>query len=157
MNTRDRQHPSGSAVVPGTTHGGEDHETVSASEYALFVIPSRRGSGFQASIRGYMLELADPDSKHELAPTPEDLLIAATASDIAWFARRLLRDHRLDDYVCVSARARTSESLPGLGGIDLTVEVSGRASAMRATLATALERRIAAQSPCPPQLRVRQA
>jgi uncharacterized OsmC-like protein len=137
-------------------HEREDHEPVSASGYALFVIPSRRGDGFQARIRGRMFELADPDSGHGLVPTPEDLLVAAIASDIAWFARRFLRDHGLDDYVSVSARARTSDSMPGLGDVSVTVEVSAHAAAMGETLATALERRVAAQSSLPPQLRVRQ-
>ena len=140
-----------------TTDQAEVHETVSAWGYALFVIPSGRGDGFRASIHGHMLELADPDSGHGLAPTPDDLLTAAIASDVAWFARRFLRDHGLDDYVSVSARAPTSESLPGLGGIDVTVEVSTPAVAMGATLTAALERRFAAQSSGAPQLRVRQA
>jgi hypothetical protein len=37
----------------------------------LFVIPSLRGEGFQPSVRGHLIELADPDSAHGLAPTPD--------------------------------------------------------------------------------------
>jgi hypothetical protein len=104
-----------------------------------------------------MLELADPDSGHGLAPTPGDLITAAIASDIAWLARRFLRDHGLDDYVSVSARVRTSESVPGLGGIDVTVDVAAHVAAMGETLARALERRVAAQWSLEPQLRVHPA
>lgn len=157
MSLRDRQLDAGPGAALSPIDEGDDQETAPASGHALFVIPTKRGDGFRASIRGHTLELADPDSGHGLAPTPKDLLIAALASDIAWFARRLLRDHGLDDYVSVSARAQSSESVSGLGGVAVTVEVSGHAAAMGATLAAALERRVAAQSSLPPRLLVRQA
>jgi hypothetical protein len=148
-----QQPPGGSALALGATNDAEVHESRSASRNAVFVIPCR-GSGFRASIRGHLLELADPDAGEGLAPTPEDLLTAAIASDIAWFARRFLRDHGLDDYVSVYASARTSQGPPGLGGLDVTVEVSKHVAAMGTTLAAALERRFAEQSSSPPQFRV---
>jgi hypothetical protein len=154
MNVENRSLPDGSAVGLATPVAGE-RESVSTSGYALFVIPTKRGEGFRASIRGYLLELADPDSGHGLAPTPEDLLTAAVAADVAWFARRFLHERGLDGYVSVTAR--TSERLPGPGALDVTVDVSDPAGSLRATLADALKRRVAARSSLPPELRVRLA
>ena len=143
------------AVARTTAERGD--ETVSASSSWLFVSPYIGGNGFRASIRGHLLELADPDSMHGLAPTPEDLLAAGIASDIAWFARRFLRDHGLEDYVSVSASRRTSQSPPILSGVDVTVEVSKDSAAISATLVAALERRFAARSLMQPHFQVRSA
>jgi len=66
-----------------------------ASNNALFVVPSGRGDGFRATKRGHVLELADPDSGHALAPTPDDLLIVSIAANFAWSAQRFLRARRL--------------------------------------------------------------
>ena len=131
------------------------HETFPAAGGALFVVPNKRGDGFRASIRGHLFELADPDSAHGLVPTPEDLLGAAIASDVAWCARRFLRAHGLDDYVSVEARVRRSETAPETGEVDVTVEVSSEAVATGSTLATVLERRLAANTSLAPRLSVR--
>jgi hypothetical protein len=104
-----------------------------------------------------MFELVDPDSTHGLVPTPLDLLTAAVAADIAWYARRLLRDHDLDDYVSVAARVRLSETPAEPGGVDVTVEVSRHAASLQTALAAALEGRLVAYSSLTPTLRVRQA
>jgi hypothetical protein len=101
-----------------------------------------------------MLELADPDPRHGVAPTPADLLAPGLASDIAWFARRFLCDHALDDDVSVSVRARTGEYFSGLGGVEVTVEVSRQAAALATALASARERRFPTYSSRAPQLRV---
>ena len=61
-----------------------------STSHALFIIPTRRGDGFNASIHGHMLELADPTDPR-LAPSPDDLVVASFASDLAWSARRFLR------------------------------------------------------------------
>lgn len=138
--------------VSSAPHGALDdqriHEAASSpTGFPLFVIPSSRGDGFRASIRGHLLELADPSSSRELAPTPDDLRIASIASDFAWFARRFLRDRGLDAYVSVSARQCTTEGSPHVDGVDLAVTVSQRDAATRATLATALERELAGKFP----------
>lgn len=125
---------------------GEPH-SASASPQALFVIPTERGDGFRASIRGHMLELADPGSAHGLAPTPDDLFVASVASDCAWFVRRFLRACDLDDDVTVCAGWRTRNGASCLADIDLTVTVPGSEKAACATLATVLENRFAARSP----------
>jgi hypothetical protein len=134
-----------------------DLDAAAVSRYAHFVVPNKRGDGFRASVRGHMFELVDPDSTHGLVPTPLDLLTAAVAADIAWYARRLLRDHDLDDYVSVAARVRLSETPAEPGGVDVTVEVSRHAASLQTALAAALEGRLVAYSSLTPTLRVRQA
>jgi uncharacterized OsmC-like protein len=113
---------------------------------AVFVIPTRRGDGLRASIRGHVLELADPNPGHGLAPTPDDLLIVAVASDLAWSARRFLRDQGLTDDVSVSAAWRTPENPPSLPDISVTVALPEAAETMSDALMTALEARVAARS-----------
>lgn len=124
---------------------GEPH-SASAPPQELFVIPTERGDGFRASIRGHMLELADPSSAHGLAPTPDDLLVASLASDCAWFVRRFLRACNLDGDVTVSAGWRTRNGASGLADIDLTVTVPRSEEAAYATLAAVLANRFAARS-----------
>ena len=112
----------------------------------LFVIPRGRGDGFEASIRGHVLDLADPASGHALAPTPDDLFIVSIASELAWSARSLLRVHRMPDEVSVSATWRKHEHLPGLANINMTVTVSKRAEAASAALDATFASRLAARS-----------
>ena len=133
--------------VPNTDNG--DSHAVPTSSQALFVIPCGRGGGFQASIRGHILDLADPSSGHALAPTPIDLFIVSIASDLAWTARSILRTHGLPDDVSVSATWRRQEEhwdRTSLTDINLTVTVSARAKAARAALAAALENILEARS-----------
>jgi hypothetical protein len=66
--------------------------TNDAATHALFVVPNRRGDGFQASVRGHILDLIDPSS-YALAPTADDLLVVSFASALAWSARSFLRTH----------------------------------------------------------------
>lgn len=153
MSVRDRQLPD-DPVMPSAAVA--DHGAA-VSGYAHFVVPNKRGDGFRASVRGHVFELVDPESTHGLVPTPLDLRTAAVAADLAWFARGLLREHGLDDYVSVAARVRVSESPAEPGGVDVTVDVSRDAAALGATLADALERRLAAHSSLSPQLEVRRA
>lgn len=116
------------------------------TSHVLFVNPTRRGDGFRASIRGHLLELADPGSGHRLAPTPDDLLIVSIASDLAWSARQFLRGHGLADDVNVSAARQTLENPPRLADISVTVAVSETAETMSDALMAALEERVAARS-----------
>ena len=109
----------------------------------LFIIPCSRGDGFRASIRGHQLELADPSSGQDVAPTPDDLRVAAIASDFAWFARRFLRDRGLDDYVSVTARLCVNDRSPGLDHVDMALTVSEGTDTGRITLTAALEREFA--------------
>ena len=149
--------PGESAEGPDGTVEQTAQDADTAPGRSLFVVPNKRGDGFRASVRGHMFELADPESAHGLVPTPEDLLAVAIASDIAWFARRFLRTHGLDDHVSVSARARTDESPAGPGRFEVTVEVSRQAVVHGPTLATMLEHRLATHSPPAPEVRIRQA
>jgi organic hydroperoxide reductase OsmC/OhrA len=126
----------------------------SAGARALFVVPARTGASFQASIRGRMLDLADPGSADWLAPTPDDLFVAAIASDFAWLARRFLVSRGLDDYVSVSAAWRTHNGQPRLAQFDMTVTVSKSAETTCSPLVAVLRNRFAARSLSIP-LRVR--
>jgi putative redox protein len=123
------------------------------TSHALFIIPTRRGDGFQASIHGHMLDLADP-TDHRLAPSPDDLLIASIASDLAWSARRFLCAHGLPDDVSVSAQWQTTEGLPSLADITLTVTVSRRAKAVSEALAASFENSLAARTLAEPVVHI---
>ncbi len=132
----------------------DNHESdVARASHALFIIPTRWGDGFTASIHGHMLELADP-TDHRLAPSPDDLLIASIASDLAWSARRFLRAHALPDDVSVSARWQTTEGPPSLADITLTVTVSARATAVSGALAAAFANSLAARSVAEPVVHI---
>jgi putative redox protein len=123
-----------------------DSHAVPTSSHALFVVPHGREDGFRASIRGHILDLADPNSGHGLAPTPEDLFIASIASELAWSARRFLRARGLPDFVSVSAKWQTPEERPILVEIDLTLTVSKRAEAASAVLAAVFANGLATRS-----------
>jgi uncharacterized OsmC-like protein len=133
------------------TDNGESE--AAPTSHALFITPTRRWDGFQASIHGHMLELADP-TDHRLAPSPDDLLIAAIASDLAWSARRFLRARGLPEYVSVSAKWQTREDPPGLDDINLTVTVTSRAEAVSGALATSFENSLAARSLAEPVVHI---
>jgi hypothetical protein len=75
----------------------------------------------------------------------DDLLIASIASDLAWTARKLLRASGLPDDVSVSAKWRTTEGVPSLADIRLTVTVSSRAEGVSAALAGAFANSLAAR------------
>src|SRR5436305_3340492 len=127
-----------------------DSHAASTSSHALFVTRHERREGFWASIRGHVLDLADPNTGHALAPTPDDLLIVSIASELAWTARRILRAGGLPDDVSVSATWRTTTDPPSLADINLTVTMSRRAKAVSATLAAAFENSLAARSRAEP-------
>jgi hypothetical protein len=116
-----------------------------ATSHALFVVPSGHGDGFHASIRGHMLELADP-ADHRLAPSPDDLLVASIASDLAWSARTSLRAHGLPVDVSVSAKWRRTEGLLGPAAVDLKVTVSRLTEAVGEALDAAFASSLAARS-----------
>jgi uncharacterized OsmC-like protein len=120
---------------------------------ALHIMPTRRGDGFKATIHGHTFELADP-TDGRLAPSPDDLLIASIASDVAWSARRLLRANGLPDDLSVSATWRTTEGHSSLAEINLTVAVSSRAESMRTALSTAFEQSLVARSRADPLLHI---
>jgi uncharacterized OsmC-like protein len=129
-------------------------DAVPTSNNGLFVIPRGRGDGFQATIRGHILDLADPGSGRPLAPTPDDLFIVSIASELAWSARRWLRASGLPDDVSVSARWRTPEDPPRLADINMTVTVSRRAEAFNAALAAVLANSLAPRSRAEPVVHI---
>jgi len=145
-----------SAVRPrqGTEVSGGDDSHPAGTGQVLFVIPRERGDGFQASIRGHMLDLADPTSSHALAPTPNDLFVAAHASELAWCARRLLDAHGLPAGASVSATWRTDGDLSAVAQFDLTVALPPGAQAVAAGLGAALDRSLAAGSVARPTVHI---
>jgi hypothetical protein len=144
----------GSAAVSPRPSGAMREPTAAASRDALFVTPGR-GGGLRASIRGHLLELAEPSLVHRLAPTPGDLFIASIASDLAWSARHFLRAHGLPDDVSVSAEWRRLEIPPSLADVSLTVTVPETADAMSDALEDALAERVAARFLDAPRLHLR--
>jgi hypothetical protein len=121
---------------------------------SLDVVPRFRGDGFQASIRGHILDLADPSSGHRLAPTPEDLLVVSIAAEIAWGARSLLRGSGCSDEVAVSAYWNPQPDVSQLADIHLTVTLPTRPDAVGAALAAQLQNRVAARRPANPALHI---
>jgi len=124
------------------------------SSNGLFVIPRERGDGFQASIRGHVLDLADPSSGRALAPTPDDLFVVSIGSDVAWSAQRILRAHRLPDDVSVSATWRTPDPPAALADVNLTVTVSRGAEAVNAALTAVFEASLAARALADPVVQI---
>src|SRR5918996_1444916 len=134
------------AVSPQPSRAVSEPERALASRDGLFVIP-RRGGGLRASIRGHLLELAEPSPVHRLAPTPADLFIASIASDLAWSARDFLRAQGLPDDVSVSAEWRRVENPPRMTDVSMIVTVSETVQAMSDALEDTLAERVAARSP----------
>lgn len=137
-------------AVLSVPHGARDDQRIQQApatpRVPVFVIPYGRGDGLRASIRGHLLELADPSLGRGLAPTPDDLRTVSIASDFAWFARCFLRDRGLDDYVSVTARPCTTEG-SDVDGVDVALTVSKHAAAVQATLSHALEGEFARKFP----------
>jgi uncharacterized OsmC-like protein len=154
LTTRRLERTKDQPLRSGQNSDNGDSHAVPTSSHGLFVIPRGRGDGFQATIRGHILDLADPSSGHALAPTPDDLFIASIASDLVWSARKFLRAYGLPDDVSVSAKWRTPEDPPGLADIKLTVSVSRRAEAVCAALAAAFENTLAARSLAEPVVHI---
>jgi len=121
--------------------------------HTLFVTPRGEGHGFQARVRGHVLDLIDPGS-YALSPTADDLFIVSMAAALAWSARSFLRDQGLPDYVGVSATWQTHDDPPALADIGLTVTVSRRAVAVQESLTTVLEASLAKRSLARPVVRV---
>jgi hypothetical protein len=123
------------------------------ANHSLFVTPRGEGNGFQAQVRGHVLDLIDPSS-YALSPTTDDLFVVSLAAALAWSARRFLRDQELPDYVSVSATWQTLEDPPTLADIGLTVTVSREAKAVHDALTSALETSLANRSFAMPALKV---
>lgn len=102
----------------GATRAVEDR----VGEASLVVLPRPSGDGLQAWVRGRFVELADPARGHAFTPTPNDLLVSAIASSLAWSARAFLVFRSLDDNVAVSARWSTQG--PSLGDVDVDLRVT---------------------------------
>jgi organic hydroperoxide reductase OsmC/OhrA len=143
------------AVSPRSSRAVREPQPAPASHDALFVTQGR-GGGLRASIRGLLLELAEPSPVHRLAPTPDDLFIASIASDLAWSARHFLHTRGLPDDVSVSAEWRTPENRSRLTDVSMTVTVSETVEPTSDALEQTLAERVAARSLHePPRVHVR--
>jgi hypothetical protein len=121
---------------------------------SLFIVPTRRGDGFRANVRGRILELEDP-SDHRFAPTPTDLVILSIASDLAWFARRFLHGHGEAADVSVAAAWQAVDDPPRLTDLEISVTLPSTTETTGDALQSALEERAAAHSfDGPPRVRV---
>ena len=119
--------------------------TLAATSHTLFIVPTRRGDGLMASIRGRMLALADP-TEDRLAPSTDEILILSIASDLAWSARRSLQAHGLAPEVNVTATWNKVDDPPRLADVSMTVTVPAVAETISTALLSALEQRAAARS-----------
>jgi len=125
----------------------------SGTDHSLYVTPRGEGHGFQARVRGHVLDLIEPDS-YALSPTTDDLFIVSFAAALAWSARSFLRARGLPDYVSVCATWRTHDDPPAFADIDLAVTVSEHAADVREALTSALETSLAGRSLVKPVVRV---
>jgi hypothetical protein len=132
---------------------GGNSGALPTSTHTLFVLPRGESKGFQASVRGFILDLHDPSS-YALAPTTDDLFIVSIAAALAWAARGFLRARRLPDYVSVAADWRSQEDPPSPAEINLTVTVSPRAEAESAALSAFFESSLAARFLARPALHI---
>ncbi|HWN21516.1 MAG TPA: OsmC family protein [Gaiellaceae bacterium] len=133
------------AVSPHSSRAVREPEAAAASRDVLFVIPGR-GGGLRASIRGHLLEVAEPSPVQRLAPAPDDLFIASIASGLAWSARHFLHARGLPDGVSVSAEWRRVENPPGFADVSMNVTVSETAESLSDALEHTLAERVAARS-----------
>lgn len=138
-----------SSVAVASTDAG----IAALAEHGLFIIPAGRRDGFQASIHGHMLELADP-ADGRLAPSPDDLLVASIASDVAWTARSFLRAQALPDELSVAAKWETMDGHTRVADIQLTVTVSRRTEPFSRALAYALANSLARRSLAAPAIHI---
>jgi hypothetical protein len=87
--------------APPTQQYGNGNATL----LSLFVTPEVRTGSFHASIRGHLLDLADP-SRPGLAPTPDDLLVASLAAHATWSTQEIIGANRRGAVVSVAASWR---------------------------------------------------
>jgi hypothetical protein len=146
----DRHEPAVAAKLraAGPTLGDRPRTGATSKSHALFVVPAGPGDGFRASIRGHALELADPGSTPELAPTPDDLLMTSVAASSAWAARGFLRTRDIPDDVFVQVEWQASEDYEGPNDVVVTIALSSIAGAQHnmRTLRSELEGFLRAQS-----------
>jgi hypothetical protein len=121
---------------------------------SLYVVQRGMGTGFVATIRGHVLELASPYSGHSLAPTPDDLFVAAIASELAWSTRALLQAHGLPEDVSIVANWRSLDDLPGPADIAVTATVERDAETAYTDIADLFARGLATRLRTRPRIHV---
>jgi uncharacterized OsmC-like protein len=109
------------------------------------------GDYFEIGVRNHDLAVDQPhdDGTDDLAPSPTELFVASLAACAAFYARRFLVRHRLDDHVTVTAGwragdvpARVTDVTIDVFAPSLTAELHDRcmASVRRCTLKNTLDK-----------------
>ena len=119
-----------------------DGHAAAPSGHTLFVVPRREGSGFQARVRGHVLDLIEPES-YAHGPTPNDLFVVSLAVALAWSAVSFLRTSGLPEYVSVFAEWVMADDSSSSSEITLTVTVSEAAEPAKPALVALLEESLA--------------
>ena len=91
---------------------------------AMLRVEHRGGDKFAIGIRGHVVTVDQPEEVggEDTAPTPTELFVAGLASCVAFYARRYLRRHHLDDAgLVVEASYRMGEKPARVSGVDIEV------------------------------------
>jgi putative redox protein len=84
------------------------------------------GDRFAVAMRGHVVHVDQPseDGGEDTGPTPTELLVASLASCIAFYARRYLRRHGLDETgLSVAASAEMGSSPARIARMTVTLEL----------------------------------
>lgn len=88
------------------------------------LVTHRHGDRFAIDVRGHRLFVDQPtaDGGDDTAPTPTELLVAALASCVGFYARRYLVRHGLPfDGLSVSASYQMADKPPRVASVDVAV------------------------------------
>jgi LmbE family N-acetylglucosaminyl deacetylase/uncharacterized OsmC-like protein len=87
-------------------------------------VEHRGGDKFEIEIRGHVVTVDQPEDVggEDTAPTPTELFVAGLVSCVAFYARRYLRRHHLDEEgLVVEASYRMGEKPARVAGVDIQV------------------------------------
>lgn len=93
-------------------------------EKAMMRVEHRGGDKFAIQVRGHVLTVDQPEDVggEDTAPTPTELFVAGLVSCVAFYARRYLRRHHLDEEgLVVEASYRMGEKPARVAGVDIHV------------------------------------
>src|SRR5262249_8612369 len=115
VNAQPGERSNGQLLDRGLKSRQRDADCAHGSR-SLFIVPTRRGDGLMASIRGRMIELEDPTDDPS-GPTSDEILILSIASDLAWYAHRFFRGRGLAADVNITALWQTVDDPPRLADV----------------------------------------
>ena len=91
---------------------------------AMIRVEHRGGDRFAIGVRGHVVMVDQPEDVggEDTAPTPTELFVAGLVSCVAFYARRYLRRHHLDEAgLLVEASYRMGEKPARVSGVDIEV------------------------------------